>query len=79
MEKIPINYCSFEELTGVPGVGAAQAGLLIELRQKHGSVTPDLLASVSEDESMVDLFDFRPYVSEVKETPSSGRTPRRPI
>ena len=77
MEKIPINYCSFEELTGVPGVGAAQAGLLIELRQKHGSVTPDLLASVSEDESMVDLFDFRPYVSEVKETPSSGRhTPK---
>ena len=49
----------------------------MEVRETQGGITPDLLISLlpnlSNAEEVVDAFDFRPFVTEVSETPPSTK------
>ena len=77
MERVEINNCSFYTLAGLPGIGAAKAGRLIEARETKGNITPDLFSSIVEDESIQDWVDFSPFPSEEGEAPlNDQRTPR---
>ncbi|XP_071501339.1 uncharacterized protein [Diadema antillarum] len=73
MNRVLINYCSFNELVALPGISPPQAAHLLELRGQQGSLTQDSFLATSEleqPEEYLGILDFRPYVSEVPETPS---------
>ena len=78
MERVPINACWFQELSAVPGVGLVNAGHIIELREAHGAVTPELLLSLplARPERLLEAFDFRPSAWTLfRAQPSSPLTP----
>ena len=49
----------------MPGVGLANAGQILELRETHGGLTPELFSSLplTHSEQLAEAFDFRPGLS----------------
>ena len=80
MDKIPINTCSFEEMVALPGIRPVQAGLLMEIREAQGGLTPELFVSsfpsLINAEEMVGAFDFRPAVAEASAAAPSNTCPQ---
>lgn len=63
-QKVPINYCSFDDLLDLPGVGKAIASKIMDLRDIRGSLEPDDLIYIPRlrvSETLLDLIDFTPY------------------
>lgn len=63
MAKVPLNYCSFEDLLAIPGATPACIACLLGLRAQCGDVTPELLEASPDYEEVKDLqgsLDFRP-------------------
>lgn len=74
MAKVPLNYCSFEDLLAIPGATPARIACLLGLRAQCGEVTPELFEASPDYEEVKDLqgsLDFRPREA-------AGDSPIRP-
>ena len=85
MGKILINYCSYEELMTIPGIGEDFAFGILTLRKKYdGQFTPQRFAIFKGrlDHTLVDevmqYFDFTPCLSNSPKTSSDQNTHNDP-
>ena len=72
MEKVCINYCSFNDLVQIVGIGEGLAQKILDLRHATGEVTPESLSKIPYMRNLpqlMEIFDFGRY------TPARGWAP----
>ena len=70
--KVKINYCSYEELLELPGVGKSIASQILDLREARGSLIMEDLINIPHLRVSSTLFssiDFTPFPDEGESTP----------
>ena len=72
-----INYCPFDILAGIPGIGAEKAGRIIAMREAKGNVTQAMIESVLGGE-IGRFFDYSPLTLEAQPVLSEPHMEPRP-